>query len=90
MLVDSTAKQMLFCTARIEAYNSDKSSVGTGFFFSYKLNDGREVPFLVTNKHVINGFFNGKIRFTLAKDGKPDFGEYVEKVFNNFDKEKNE
>jgi len=85
MIVDSTAKQILFCTVRIEAYNNDKSSVGTGFFFSYKLEDGREAPFLVTNKHVIQGYFNGKVRFTLNIDGKPAFGQYIEKVFDNFD-----
>lgn len=88
MQTDSVATQMLFCTVRIEANNSTSSSVGTGFLFGYKLPDGREVPYIVTNKHVVDGFEFGKIRFTLAKDEgnglEPSFGEYYEKTLNSF------
>jgi hypothetical protein len=88
MQADSVTKQMLFCTVRIEAHNSTASSVGTGFLFGYKLPDGREVPYLVTNKHVVDGFDIGKIRFTFAKDGgnglEPSFGEYYETSLYSF------
>lgn len=88
MKAESVSQQMLFCTVRIEAHNSTSSSVGTGFLFGYQLSDKREVPFLVTNKHVVEGYDKGKIRFTLAKEGEnglePSFGEYYEKEFESF------
>lgn len=88
MKTDSMSQQILFCTVRIESSNSTSSSIGTGFLFRYTLPDGREVPYLVTNKHVVDGFDIGKIRFTLAKDEGngpiPAFGEYYEKKFDSF------
>jgi hypothetical protein len=84
MLVDTMAEQMLFCTVRIEAYNDESSSIGTGFFFGYNLPDGREIPLLVTNRHVVEEYHTGKIKFTLMRDGAPILGEYYEKTFNSF------
>jgi hypothetical protein len=84
MIVDTIAEQMLFCTVRIEASNDQIESVGTGFLFAYNLPDGREVPLLITNRHVVEGYNTGKIRFTLMKDGVAILGEYIEKSFSTF------
>jgi hypothetical protein len=43
--------QLLFTTARIQT----NTSVGTAFFFQFSTNDGKVVPCLVTNKHVVDG-----------------------------------
>lgn len=85
MRVDTMAEQMLFSTVRIEAFNDTTTSVGTGFFFGYKLPDGREVPFLITNRHVVEGYHTGKVRFTIMKDNAPSFGNYYDKTFNSFE-----
>ncbi len=53
MNVNSISKQLLFSAVRIEASNSKKDSVGTGFIVNKKLDDNRTIHFLVTNKHVI-------------------------------------
>jgi hypothetical protein len=46
---------LLFSTARIEARTGTSSSIGTGFFFRFKINPQRGVPVLITNKHVVKG-----------------------------------
>lgn len=52
----SPGEQLLFSTVRIVAYISDKeTSIGTGFFFNFKIDDKRIAPVLITNKHVLEG-----------------------------------
>lgn len=60
------ADQLLHCTTRIECTlpNGDKST-GSGFFFNFEIG-GHNVPTIVTNKHVIAGAIQGKLRFTLG------------------------
>ena len=60
--VETAAEQLLFSTLRIEA----QGRVGTGTIVSHKWGDGKEGPFLVTNRHVIAGTQEGRITFTLA------------------------
>jgi hypothetical protein len=50
----SAFTRLLYSTARIEATLSDGSrSVGTAFHFSFKIDEQRHLPLLVTNKHVV-------------------------------------
>jgi len=55
----SLTEQLLFCTLRIEAGDS----VGTGFFYSVKLQENKEIPLIITNKHVVRN--NEIISFSL-------------------------
>lgn len=56
----SIYEQLSFCTARIETEDSSGNTYsGTGFFFSLKVKD-KEVPLLVTNKHVVRGMKKGR------------------------------
>ena len=55
----SPSEQLLFSTLRIEAGNS----VGTGFFYSVKIDDKSEIPLIITNKHVVGD--NKVISFSL-------------------------
>ncbi len=70
----SIYEQLSFCTARIETEDSSGNTYsGTGFFFSLKVKD-KEVPLLVTNKHVVRGMKKGRFLFTIADaDGNPDY-----------------
>lgn len=70
----SIYEQLSFCTARIETEDTSGNTYsGTGFFFSLKVKD-KNVPLLVTNKHVVRGMKKGHFLFTIADaDGNPDY-----------------
>jgi hypothetical protein len=43
------------CTVRVEASGPGGSSVGTGYFYNFPLGAARNLPVIITNKHVIEG-----------------------------------
>jgi hypothetical protein len=51
----SPAEQLMYCTARIvgQIVGSTGFKSGTGFFYNYPTEDDKQVPVLITNKHVI-------------------------------------
>lgn len=52
--LDSFASRLMFTTTRITAHLADgETSVGTGFFFHFKIDEENLFPVLVTNKHVV-------------------------------------
>lgn len=55
----TATENMMYCTARIVGVNADGAAfkTGTGFFYQFPVapGDARNVPILVTNKHVIDG-----------------------------------
>jgi len=63
------SEQLLFSTVRL----STDSGSGTGFFFHFKTDDQKQIPVIVTNKHVINNKLEQEVNFSLhIKDmGKP-------------------
>jgi len=66
----SRSSLLLFGTARISAKNvNGGESVGTAFFFHFQLDVDRQVPVLVTNKHVIAGSETGEF---LVHEGSKD------------------
>lgn len=67
-------EKLCFSTVRIETNNSAGNSCsGTGFFFNLTI-DGKIVPLIVTNKHVVRGMSKG--RFILTERGKDDIPMY--------------
>jgi hypothetical protein len=60
MIEPKTATEdMMYCTSRVVGFNSngDEFKTGTGFFYQFPISDGddRNIPLLVTNKHVVDG-----------------------------------
>jgi Trypsin-like peptidase domain len=54
IIPNSLSSQTLFSTARIVAKRTDnKTSTGTAFFLQFKFDETRNIPVLITNKHVI-------------------------------------
>jgi len=52
--------KLLYSTARIVAQlSNNKQSIGTAFFFNFKLDNDRIIPVLVTNKHVVANSSSG-------------------------------
>jgi hypothetical protein len=68
MQVDSIAEQLFFTTVRIDTIDvAGEAGAGTGFFFALKRGDVNH-PFIVTNKHVVEGMRSGRLTL-LKRDG---------------------
>jgi hypothetical protein len=70
-------EQLAFSTVRIETdLNDGGIGTGTGFFYRLKeQDDGKHIPVIVTNKHVIKDSTKGRFRLTLQNaEGLPDIG----------------
>lgn len=68
IIPNSLSSQTLFSTARIVARRDDgKTSVGTGFFFQFKVNESSNIPVLITNKHVISNTVEGSFLLHMGK-----------------------
>jgi len=60
----SPSEILTHTTTRIKGdLPSNKTSVGTGFFFAFKIGDKQQVPVIITNKHVVKDCKN--LMFTI-------------------------
>lgn len=80
MEIKTTLENLLFTTVKIETTLQNGKGTGTGFFYMHH-HKGQQIPFIVTNKHVIEGGIGGSFTFTKAENGQPLFGQsYVLQV----------
>jgi len=81
------AEQLMHTTVRLECGLRDgNTSTGTGFFFSFKIDEKTHIPVIVTNKHVINNSARGTFVLTVSdQNGDPVIGSYERIVFDNFE-----
>ncbi len=71
---DTTSKQLLFSTVRVDTQLEDGSEgAGTAFVFC-TTHKGKTHSFIVTNRHVIEGAVRGSLVFTCSNQGKPVVG----------------
>ena len=71
MNINDTSTQLLFTTVPIVGITTEGTGVsGTGFFFSYDLEDGRNVPLLITNHHVLKDVIQGRFVINLAEEAR--------------------
>ncbi|WP_333732591.1 trypsin-like peptidase domain-containing protein [Streptomyces sp. IBSBF 3010] len=85
MNVDTPAKEILFSTVRLTNESTKGTSVGTGFLMHQEVGPDRYVPFLVTNKHVLEGADRLTIGL-IAKDhdsGGPKLGQRADVIIAN-------
>ena len=76
----SISEKLLYNTVRLEALDG---SSGTGFFFNFNF-DGKIVPTLMTNKHVVNYNSNEPMKFFLhLKNGNEASDENFEVTFTS-------
>lgn len=54
-------EQMLFTTIRLQTAQGS----GTGFLFHFNLGENKQVPLIITNKHVVNNNANEAVQFSL-------------------------
>jgi hypothetical protein len=75
MQVTSIAEQLFFTTVRIDTETATGAPAsGTGFLFMHKVGE-QGAPFIVTNKHVVNGMRAGHITFLQRNGQAPRIGE---------------
>ena len=81
------AEQLLHTTVRLECeLSGGRTSTGTGFFFTYPLDDDHHIPVIVTNKHVIAGANVGAFVLTRRADnGSPVLGSHETIRLDNFE-----
>lgn len=76
MQITTSAEQMFLATTRIATVNNDGGQgSGTGFFFGKMLGGGEIAPFIVTNRHVVDGKVSGSITLLHQTNGQPDLGK---------------
>ena len=84
MQIDSAAKRLLFSTVRIDTELEDGSAgSGTAFIINHRHARGT-TPFIVTNRHLVDGVRRGGLIFTQQRDGRPDFGRRFQLNIDDF------
>jgi hypothetical protein len=85
----SPSEFVLITTIRIETVIPNGISTGTGFFFSFLINEEEDtsVPAIVTNKHVVKNAITGKLIFSIRDDdGNLIPGQYYNLQLDQFEK----
>ena len=74
-------------TVRLECLlDGNRSSTGTGFFFSFKVDEKTHIPVIITNRHVIDRAEVGTFVLTKMNDqGEPILGATERVVLDNFE-----
>jgi len=85
MKVETPAEKLLYSTVRLETEGPMPHQRGAGTAFIFMIQqEGNQVPFLVTNTHVVEGTELGRFFFTAKKDDKPDVGERLDIEIEDF------
>lgn len=85
----STLEQLCFSTTRIVTEDSAGGIyTGTGFFFSFQI-EGKTIPLVVTNKHVVKGMVKGVFKMTEADaSGNPIYDKHLSvEITNSFEQQ---
>jgi hypothetical protein len=86
--LDLTAsEQLTYSTTRIACWQADGSmGTGSGFFFAFAKQGEKNVPAIVTNKHVVRGAARGQFTLTLrGPDSGPIVGQHLTIELDNFE-----
>lgn len=82
MNINDISTQLLFATVPIHCETNQGLCVGTGFFYSHKIDNKTQIPFLVTNHHVIRDAIHGYFEINLA-DGDQPSNEVIKVNFDH-------
>lgn len=62
---------LAYSTIRIECLSTNRCSKGTGFFYLFSIGQGRNIPAIITNRHVVDASLATRLTFSTQKDGVP-------------------
>ena len=78
------SETLLFNTIHVIAKDLNGDTItGTSFLFEYNL-DGKPIPCLVTNKHVVESAVTGTLYFHTIKDDQPDYENHFQCDLDDF------
>ena len=78
MIPTSLIEEWMFSTIRINTTDEKGENwVSTGFIFGYPVSKEQSIPFLVTNRHVIENQISIELHLIKEKDGKPDLDNTI-------------
>lgn len=84
MEIDSIAKKLLFSTVRVDTELEDGGEgSGTAFIITHSHAKGT-TPFIVTNRHLVEGVRRGGLVFTRKQAGKPALGQRFQLNIDEF------
>jgi hypothetical protein len=73
----SVSQDIYKSTLRVESDTPEGTSVGTAFWFCFVMEGGEDiVPLLVTNKHVVNGATEVRLRLNITDSANPEIKFY--------------
>lgn len=81
MIVNTLARQLLFCTVRItNKMQNGKMTSGTGFFFDAATDASQFMPLIITNKHVLANAAQIVLHMIAKKpdENAPDLGKHFD------------
>lgn len=86
-MILTPAETLMHTTVRLECrLEGNRTSTGTGFFFSFNVDGKTHVPVIVTNKHVIEKSKIGTFVLTKSDDqGQPIIGTTERVVLDSFE-----
>lgn len=64
---------LAYSTIRIECLSTNRCITGTGFFYLFSIGQGRNIPAIITNRHVVDGSLVTCLTFSTQKDGVPQY-----------------
>jgi hypothetical protein len=67
------SEQLMHCTIKLEV-TDPAGATGTGFLYTFHEHEGRSLPAIITNTHVVRGARS--IKFSLTKKGKDQSPQY--------------
>lgn len=81
----SADEQLFFTTTRVETLPEGKleGKIGTAFLISEEITPGTFAGFLVTCRHVLEGYDKARFTFIRDKEGKPELGTACSVIVGN-------
>ena len=62
---------LAYSTIRIESLSTNRCGTGTGFFYLFSIGQGRNIPAIITNRHVVDASLMTCLTFSTQKKGVP-------------------
>lgn len=78
-------QQLFFSTLRITTVDGERTGVGTGFIVIVT-DDGGDIPFVVTNRHVVERWPSARVSLIQRDGDEPKLGSVYEMNLHDFDK----
>lgn len=78
MNLNDISTQIIFTTVPIYVEKNDgTNSSGTGFIYQHKIDENKSIPFIITNKHIVENAKRGIVNFIKRQGTEPKLTEKI-------------